>query len=172
MKVSCACSVTNWEATCETRVRCHVSRVVYMSYTSWYRGTRYNRPYELVLCGQFPCRSTCFNKILYRVCKAFVSLRLYSRVVPEVLIAQISVDIWRLRRDHHDWWIPSPSRCENGFWTQISSNLLISESMKVDKRLSYYSYFLCRKVIWCYSIPSRCTSVPNQYTIALCDLTT
>jgi hypothetical protein len=49
-----------------------VSRVVYVSYTLWYRSTRYNRPYELVLCGQFPCRSTCLDKILYRVSKACV----------------------------------------------------------------------------------------------------
>lgn len=144
MEVSCACSVTVWEATCETRVRFHMSRVVYMSYTSWYRSTRYNRPYELVLCGQFPCRSTCLDKILYRVGKACVSLRLYSRVVPwsfwslkflsifDVFVGNIMIDVF-----------VSPSRCENGFWTQISSNLLISKSIKVDKRLSYYSCLLC-----------------------------
>ena len=145
MKVSCACSVTNWEATCETRVRCHVSRVVYMSYTSWYRGTRYNRPYELVLCGQFPVGLHA-NKILYRVCKACVSLRLNSRVVPwsfwslkflsifDVFVGNIMIDVF-----------VSPSRCENGFWTQISSNLLISKNVEVDKRLSYDSYVLCRR---------------------------
>jgi hypothetical protein len=35
------------------------------------------------------------------------------------LIAQIYVDSRRLRRVHHDLCIASPSRCENGFWTQI-----------------------------------------------------
>ena len=72
-------------------LRFHMFRAVYVSYTSWYRSTRYNRPYELVLCGQFPCRSTCLNKILYRVCKACVC------VCVEIVLKGCALKFWSLK---------------------------------------------------------------------------
>ena len=138
-----------WEAACETRVRFHRCLAWSICHTH----------HDTEVLGTTDLTSSC-SVVSSRVglhawtryCTAFAK-RVHRwdcirGLCPEVLIAQTSVDIWCLCRDYHDWWFFfSPSRCENGFWTQISSNLLISKSMAVDKRLSYYSYFLSHKVI-------------------------